>query len=224
MCDLCNAQYQGEKDRPDCPSNPTSQQEMIEQRAEFHVMKRNNPQTIVTSEQEAKEDIDWFFAHLPAPASREELREKIAMIIAHGAGVKLSPLDMSYTVWSNYLKQADSILSLLQPDDQKEATRQEINKMLEPSGFSIGTISDSTGILEFTICDRDGDEIDLGSMTHIMDDYMTPNDDSLQPVEVVLPRNPYKYQHVREDEKFCFIGYVRALDDLKKQNPNVKFK
>jgi hypothetical protein len=55
-------------------------------------------------------------SNLPAPASREE----IAKIIAHGAGIKLSWDDINYGVKLGYLKQADSILALIQPVEYEE--------------------------------------------------------------------------------------------------------
>lgn len=59
---------------------------------------------------------------------------------------------------------------------QEEQTRKEINEMLAPTGFSIGCVFDSTGVLEYMVCDRDGDVIDEEPLRYMMDEYMTPDE------------------------------------------------
>lgn len=75
-----------------------------------------------------------------------------------------------------------TIIRTQEVDIIPEETRLAINKMLEPTGLSIGTISDSTGVLEYTLCGEDGDEIPLvefGEELHrnfVKDDSTIPDD------------------------------------------------
>jgi ribosomal protein L31 len=61
--------------------------------------------------------------------------------------------------------------------ESEEKVRNVINKMLEPTGFSIGVVFDSSGIIEYMVCDRDGDEMDLDVLKNMMDVYMTPDEE-----------------------------------------------
>jgi hypothetical protein len=231
-----------------------NKQEMIEQRARYlyaeliatrnvigwveweKIAKPNKVKYI----SQATADVEWFQSHLPTP-SREELREKIAMIIAHGAGVKLSPLDMSYTVWSNYLKQADSILSLIQP-----ASRDAIIDALHGC-FSDNQRADSilSLIPQAIPANREKIALEYEKLTcaecgngacenkrkfaHILVCLVTKLQGErvanailslIQPVEVVLPENPYNPE--LQDISYGF--YNQCLADIKKLNPNVKFR
>lgn len=56
--------------------------------------------------------------------------------------------------------------------------REKINAILAPSGFSIGSIylnDPDEPEAEYIVCDSDGDEIDIDSLTNIMKHYMTPD-------------------------------------------------
>ena len=67
------------------------------------------------------------------------------------------------------------------PNEIRTKVRQKINAMLSPSGFSIGSVYNQNPddeSAEYIICDSDGDEIDIDSLTTLMKQYMTPDSES----------------------------------------------
>ena len=78
------------------------------------------------------------------------------------------------------------------PNEIRTKVRQKINAMLSPSGFSIGSVYNQNPddeSAEYIICDSDGDEIDIDSLTTLMKQYMTVGNDPIPSSEGMLPED-----------------------------------